>query len=166
MRHEAYIGLGSNIGNREQHLGKAVEYLMNCRDIFVKDCSSIYETQPMGMAEQPLFLNMAAKIITYLGPFELLDVLNDIEARMGRVRDVLWGPRVIDLDLLYFDDKIISTPRLTVPHPRILERAFVMIPLLEMDPHFIHKGAALKDAVKLPEIMEQGVTLFKKRPCI
>ncbi|NLK00412.1 MAG: 2-amino-4-hydroxy-6-hydroxymethyldihydropteridine diphosphokinase [Clostridia bacterium] len=166
MKHRAYISLGTNLGSREDNLHNAIEHLGNHPDIEVKDISSIYETLPVGLEEQPSFLNMALKLDTYLNAQELLDALADIEAKMGRIRHRIWGPRIIDLDLLFFDEETIVTQDLIVPHPRILERAFVLIPLLELDPQLIHPrdGVPLKDAAQEPNIVKQGVKMFKKRP--
>jgi len=162
MVHVAYIGLGSNLGNRKENLMKAVEYLRSHGEIEVEALSSVYETAPVGVKDQPPFLNMAVKIKTVLEARNLLETLKRIEERMGRRRTKRWGPRVIDLDILLFDRKSIRSSCLQVPHPRILERAFVLIPLLEIDPEIsLPDGTLLKDAISRIDTAEQAVSLFK-----
>jgi 2-amino-4-hydroxy-6-hydroxymethyldihydropteridine diphosphokinase len=128
----AYIGLGSNIEDREFHLIGAIRQLNAHPDITVKRCSTIYETDPVGYTEQAAFLNMVICIETELTPALLFDYMLEVEHKLGRTRDIRWGPRTIDLDLLLFGDLMIDTPELLVPHPRMKERAFVLIPLLEI----------------------------------
>lgn len=134
----AYIGLGSNLGDRKKNLDDAVRLLSGMRGIEAVKVSSYYETEPVGYEEQGLFLNAAARLETTLTPRELLDVCQDIEIRLGRVRTVRWGPRTIDLDILLFGDATIDTPELEIPHPLMHERAFVLKPLCELDPDVIH----------------------------
>jgi 2-amino-4-hydroxy-6-hydroxymethyldihydropteridine diphosphokinase len=128
----AYIGLGSNLGDRFGQLKTAVTRLHAHTGIRVARCSSVYETAPVGLTEQPHFLNMAIEVETTLPPLDLLDVLLGVEQSMGRVRTVRWGPRTIDLDLLVYGDAEMRTDRLELPHPRMEERAFVLVPLLEL----------------------------------
>jgi len=134
----AYIGLGSNLGDRKKYLDDAVRLLSGMPGIETVKASSYYETEPVGNKEQGLFLNAAARIETTLSPKELLEVCQDIENRLGRVRTVRWGPRTIDLDILLFDASIIDMPELEVPHPLMHERAFVLKPLCELDPDVLH----------------------------
>lgn len=131
MTQAAYIGLGSNLGDREQTLMDAVKHIHQLEGVVVESCSSLYETDPIGFVEQPAFLNMVIRVKTSLEPDVLLREMLAIELRLGRVRDVHWGPRTIDLDLLRVEDKIITTELLTLPHPHMRERAFVLVPLLE-----------------------------------
>ena len=154
----AYIGLGANIGDRERNLEQAVRALGEAEGVQVIRCSSIYETDPVGYVDQPLFLNMCAAVSTTLAPRELLEVCLGIERSMGRTREIRWGPRIIDLDLLLYGDVVMNTPELELPHPRIAERLFVLIPLLEVLPraesHFACYARALdtmegKDGVRL-----------------
>lgn len=131
-RAAAYIGLGSNLGDRRQYLIEAVERLQRNESVQVARCSSIYETAPVGLADQPYFLNMAILIHTTRKPDELLRLLLDTERSLGRVRDIRWGPRTIDLDLLLYGALTLRTEELELPHPRMLERAFVLVPLMEI----------------------------------
>ena len=132
--YEACIALGSNVGDREQTLMEALKRLQDHPKIELIRCSSIYETDPVGFTEQPAFLNMAAIARTELDPRQLLEYMQTIERRLGRVRDIRWGPRTIDLDLLLAGDVVMNTPELILPHPRMWERAFVLIPLEEAGP--------------------------------
>lgn len=132
MKNSAFIALGSNIEDRYTYLKKAVLELDSFEEIKVVNTSSIYETDPVGYEDQDKFLNMVIKVNTSLGPFELLDTCLDIEQKLGRKREIKWGPRTIDLDILLYNNENIETENLTVPHPRIRERAFVMIPLMEI----------------------------------
>jgi 2-amino-4-hydroxy-6-hydroxymethyldihydropteridine diphosphokinase len=127
----ACIGIGSNIGDREHYLQEAVHFLDNAPGVEVVSCSSIYETEPVGYTEQPPFLNMAVAVETSLAPVQLLHILQEAEQSLGRTREIRWGPRTIDLDLLLMDDVVMNTADLTVPHPRMWERGFVLIPLLD-----------------------------------
>lgn len=136
MNNTAYIALGSNIGRREEYLKKAVSLLHQHPSVEVTDISSIYETDPVGYTDQDLFLNMAAAVKTSLSPFELLDLTQRIEKELGRKRDIRWGPRTADLDILLYNRENIETEQLTVPHPRMHERMFVLVPLLEIYPDF------------------------------
>jgi 2-amino-4-hydroxy-6-hydroxymethyldihydropteridine diphosphokinase len=126
----AYVGLGANLGDRLATLRTATERLADAGDISL--VSSVYETEPWGYVDQPAFLNAAVALDTWLEPEELLDALHLIEAELGRVRAFPNAPRTIDLDLLLFDDRVIETPKLKVPHPRLHERAFVLVPLTEI----------------------------------
>ncbi len=129
---EVYISLGSNMGNREKFLIDAIYLLHQPPQIKIISCSSIYETEPIGFIEQDCFLNMVIKLLTHLSPLELFKKMVEIEEKLGRVRELRWGPRTIDLDLLLYDDIQLDTPDLIVPHPRMHERGFVLIPLIEM----------------------------------
>jgi 2-amino-4-hydroxy-6-hydroxymethyldihydropteridine diphosphokinase len=130
----AYVGLGANLGPRETTLLRAVDLLAETDGVDVLAVSQLRETEPVGVVEQPHFLNGAVALDTSLSPRELLDRLLEIEHRLGRVRDVRWGPRVVDLDLLVYGDRQMDEPGLRVPHPRLHERRFVLEPLAELDP--------------------------------
>jgi 2-amino-4-hydroxy-6-hydroxymethyldihydropteridine diphosphokinase len=130
----AYVGLGANLGPREITLLRAVDLLAETEGVEVQAVSQLRETEPVGVVEQPLFLNGAVALGTSLSPRELLDCLLEIERGLGRVRDVRWGPRVVDLDLLVYGDLQVDEPGLRVPHPRLHERRFVLEPLAELDP--------------------------------
>ncbi len=134
---KAYISIGSNIGEREKNCLRAIE-LMEKEHITVIKQSSIYETEPWGVNNQPLFLNMVIEIETDLTPLELLKVLKDIEKKMGRVNSYHWGPRIIDLDILLFDNLIINMDNLIIPHPFLHERDFVLRPLKEIAQEIKH----------------------------
>ena len=132
----AYIGLGSNLGDRAAHLRAALDRL-GTRGT-VEAVSPFLETDPVGYAEQPRFLNAAVRLRTTLPPDDLLRELLSIETALGRVRTVRWGPRTIDLDLLLYDDLVRDDPGLTIPHPRIHERRFVLEPLAAIAPDAVH----------------------------
>jgi 2-amino-4-hydroxy-6-hydroxymethyldihydropteridine diphosphokinase len=132
----AYIGLGSNLGDRAAHLRAALDRL-GTRGT-VEAVSPFLETDPVGYAEQPRFLNAAVRLRTTLPPDDLLRELLSIETALGRVRTVRWGPRTIDLDLLLYDDLVRDDPGLTIPHPRMHERRFVLEPLAAIAPDAVH----------------------------
>jgi len=144
----AYVGLGSNLGEREATLWKALEGLGATEGIEVLAISSFRETEPVGVVDQPRFVNAAAALETSLSPRELLERLLDVERSLGRDRAVeeRWGPRTLDLDLLLYGGESIDEPGLEVPHPRLTERAFVLEPLLELDPDLrLPDGRPLRD---------------------
>jgi 2-amino-4-hydroxy-6-hydroxymethyldihydropteridine diphosphokinase len=128
----AYIGLGSNLGDRLENLARALTCL-TARGVRIPATSSVYQTDPVGPS-QPDFLNAVAAIDTELGPEQLLILLKSVEVECGRTPGERWGPRVIDLDLLMYDDLMIDRDGLRVPHPQLTNRAFVMVPMLELDP--------------------------------
>jgi 2-amino-4-hydroxy-6-hydroxymethyldihydropteridine diphosphokinase len=134
MAHVAYLGLGSNLGDRLDTLQRAVDLLAE-RGVREVASSRVWETEPVGGPEdQPSFLNAVVRVETDLVPADLLGAANAVEAALGRVREVRWGPRTIDIDVLLVGDLILDDGALTVPHPRMTERAFVILPLLELDP--------------------------------
>ncbi|MGI9861061.1 2-amino-4-hydroxy-6-hydroxymethyldihydropteridine diphosphokinase [Moorella naiadis] len=133
----AYLGLGSNLGNREENMKKAVALLDATPGIEVERLSSWYETAPVGKTDQGWFLNSAARIKTTMPARELLRAVLAVEQQLGRVRRERWGPRTIDIDILLYDDINVTEPDLEIPHPRMLERAFVLIPLAEIAPDLI-----------------------------
>ncbi|HVM69416.1 MAG TPA: 2-amino-4-hydroxy-6-hydroxymethyldihydropteridine diphosphokinase [Gaiellaceae bacterium] len=131
----AWIALGANLGERETALRTALELLDAHPEITVEAVSELRETDPVGVEEQPRFLNGAARLATTLGPRELLQQLLEVERRLGRTRDGgRWGPRTLDLDLLLHGDAVLDEPGLTLPHPRLHERRFVLEPLADLDP--------------------------------
>jgi 2-amino-4-hydroxy-6-hydroxymethyldihydropteridine diphosphokinase len=130
----AFIGIGSNLGDREQNLARAIELLSAEDGIDIAAVSEIRETEPVGPVSQGPFLNGAVRIETDLGPRELLERLLAVEQRLGRVRRERFGPRTIDLDLLLYGDEAVDEPGLTVPHPRLHERRFALEPLSDLAP--------------------------------
>lgn len=130
----AYVGLGANLGPREETLRRAIELLREADGVDVIAVSQLRETEPVGVVDQPPFLNGAVAITTALGPRDLLDLLLEIEQSLGRVRDERWGPRTIDLDILVYGDEVVDEPGLRVPHPRLRERRFALEPLAELQP--------------------------------
>jgi 2-amino-4-hydroxy-6-hydroxymethyldihydropteridine diphosphokinase len=158
----AYIALGSNIGDREQLLVEAIRELEASADIELKRISGIYETDPVGYTEQPPFLNMVLAVETLLSPLSLLHRLFEIEQQLGRVRDIRFGPRTIDLDLLLYDNVIMNSEELTLPHPRMMERSFVLVPLQDV----IDVAHPLREQVKTVSARalsdgKEGIALWK-----
>lgn len=140
----AYLGLGSNIGDREVQLEEAIRILDTYEGVQVTQKSPIYETEPVGYVDQPQFLNQCVEIQTNLKPHDLLQVCLNTEQQLYRVRDIRWGPRTLDVDILLYGNQIIEEENLIVPHPRMLERAFVLIPLNDIaadviEPHSNNK---------------------------
>jgi len=126
----AFIALGSNMGDRQALLMQALQQL-DSEAIKIRRISAIYETDPVGFTEQPAFLNMAARIETVLEPLRLLHVMQTAERELGRIRLERWGPRTIDLDLLHYEGVVMNTEELILPHPRMMERGFVLVPLYD-----------------------------------
>ena len=135
---KAFIGLGSNLGDREASLRQALEHLAQAPETVVVRASSLYDTEPVGVEDQPHFLNAVAQLETQLTPRQLLWNLMLIERRLGRVRSQRWGPRTIDLDLLLYEDAIIEDDDFQVPHPELSKRSFVLVPLVELEPLLVH----------------------------
>jgi 2-amino-4-hydroxy-6-hydroxymethyldihydropteridine diphosphokinase len=131
---KAYVGLGANLGAREETLRRAVGLLGAAEGVAVLAVSELRETDPVGVLDQPRFLNGAVALETSLSARELLDVMLEIERSLGRVRGERWGPRLVDLDLLLYGDDAVDQPALTVPHPTLHERRFALEPLAELDP--------------------------------
>lgn len=136
--HEAYISIGSNIGDKEKNLIEAINNLEDVKGIIIDKVSSFIKTEPWGLKEQDEFLNGAIKIKTILSPRELMEVLLNIEKTMKRERIVKWGPRIIDLDIILYDDLVTDDEYVTIPHPRMEEREFVLKPLSEIAPNKVH----------------------------
>jgi 2-amino-4-hydroxy-6-hydroxymethyldihydropteridine diphosphokinase len=130
----AYVGLGANLGPREITLQRAVELLAEADGVDVLAVSQLRETEPVGVVDQPPFLNGAVQVETTLLPRVLLDTLLEIERALGRVREERWGPRTVDLDLLVYGSETVDEPGLRVPHPRLHERRFALEPLAELEP--------------------------------
>jgi 2-amino-4-hydroxy-6-hydroxymethyldihydropteridine diphosphokinase len=131
-----FLGIGTNLGDRKRNLQEARAALSQRLEILKE--SSIYQTAPWGYLDQPAFLNQVIEAQTALSSLNLLDFLKQTETQLGRQANFRFGPRLIDLDILFYGNRIIQTPRLQVPHPRLTERAFVLIPLAEIAPEFVH----------------------------
>ncbi len=131
-----FLGLGTNLGDRAANLAAARRQLGE--KLTLIRASSVYETEPWGYREQPAFLNQALQAETDLSPQRLLRLLKRLERRLGRTRTFRYGPRLIDIDILFYDRTVINSRRLQIPHPRLPERAFVLVPLAEIAPDFVH----------------------------
>lgn len=137
---KAWIGIGSNLGDRLDYIRQALGFMDALPETSVLRVSSVYDTEPEGNASQPRYLNAVAEVETAFEPREFLRKLGDIEERCGRVRREVWGPRTLDLDLLIFGDLVIESEELTVPHPRASNRAFVLVPMAELEPWLVVPG--------------------------
>lgn len=152
--HTVYLSLGTNMGDKKKNLLEAIEKIGKLENTKVTSQSTILETEPFGYTEQDMFLNACIEIKTLFTPPELLEKLLGIELEMGRVRTIKWGPRIIDIDILFFDDEIIQDKNLAVPHPWISERMFVLEPLCEIAPNLIHP-LERKPVATLKRILEK-----------
>lgn len=144
-RETAYLSLGGNLGDPAASMGAALRMLDADPLTRVVCVSSLYRTPPWGKTDQPDFLNAAAEISTGLSPRGLLDLCLEAERRLKRVREERWGPRLIDIDILVFGDRAVHESGLAIPHPRMLERAFVLVPFAEIAPDFVASGQSLSD---------------------
>ncbi len=161
-----YLSLGSNLGRRASHLRAALERL-NGRDLHLTAVSSFYETAPVGETQEPVppYLNCAARVETNLTPIAVLEYTQALERTGGRTPTFRWGPRTIDIDLLLYDTVILKNERLILPHPRLFERAFVLIPLAEIAPDLIFPdGTTIAERLNDPEIRAQTIRFFRKPP--
>ncbi len=131
-----FLGIGTNIGNRFENIQKAKQALSNFSQIVA--CSSVYETDAWGYTEQAPFLNLVVEMNTSLAPLRLLKQLKKTEKQLGRIKSFRWGPRLIDLDILFYNNRIVRLPLLTIPHKELHNRAFVLVPLAEIAPDYIH----------------------------
>jgi len=156
--HTVCLGLGSNLGDRDKNLRAALDKLSEF--IQVGRISSVYETEPLLVEDQPLFHNLACMGMIELEPLPLLHALKRIEGDLGRVPSPRYGPRLIDIDILLFDDLILTTPELTIPHPAMLERAFALIPLAEIAPDLRHPIAKETIAELASRLDANGVRLL------
>ncbi|MFN4326468.1 MAG: 2-amino-4-hydroxy-6-hydroxymethyldihydropteridine diphosphokinase [Azonexus sp.] len=152
----AYVALGANLGDPAATVKAAFAALANLPESRVAQCSSLYRTAPLGLTEQPEFVNAVAALETTLTPEAVLDALLDIEHRFGRIRTERNGPRTLDLDLLLYNDLFVDVPRLTLPHPRLHLRAFVLYPLAEIAPDLKIPGRGTV-AAWLPAVANQGI---------
>jgi 2-amino-4-hydroxy-6-hydroxymethyldihydropteridine diphosphokinase len=165
MKHIAYIGVGSNLGDKVYQCEQSLREILRVDHHRLLARSSFYKTQPLGFLDQDWFVNGAFKIETFLEPLELLRSLKEIELRLGRRESFRWGPRAIDLDILFFDDETIRTRELIIPHPRLEERQFVLVPLVEIDRHLVHP-VLQKTILQLLESLkeDQGVEKLQDIP--
>ncbi|WP_313894882.1 2-amino-4-hydroxy-6-hydroxymethyldihydropteridine diphosphokinase [Psychrobacillus sp.] len=157
----AYLSIGSNIGERLDYLKQSVGMLMGSKDIQVSSVSSVYETDPVGYVDQAAFLNIVVELKTLLAPHDLLKKCNEIEDELGRTRKIRWGPRTVDLDILLYNEENMKTEQLIIPHPRMKERGFVLIPLAELNPDLVLPDSKLSLS-ELAYAQKEGVHLWKK----
>lgn len=162
MKECVFLSVGSNQGDREEYLRFALKELVNHNKIDITSVSSIYETTPVGYIDQADFLNMVVQIKTALKPEELLEVTQNIEKKAKRNTQIRFGPRTLDLDILLYNDDNIKLSHLEVPHPRMLERAFVIIPLMEIAPSLILPDGNSIRIVHDTLLEKEGVSLWKK----
>ena len=160
MEHIAYLALGSNLGNRASNLKNAIDNLTP--QMVVKKKSHIYETAPWGFANQPAFFNQVVRVETYLSPEKLIGHLKRLETALGRVPNFQNGPRLIDMDILFFDDLVLDAEALKVPHPRLHERAFVLVPLNEIGHDLMHPVMKKSVGELLSTCDVSGVTMVSK----
>lgn len=158
MSHTVYIALGTNIGDRAENMQQALKELESIMQ--VEERSPIYETPPWGLVDQPDFLNQVVRGETELSPVELIKALKEIEAEMGRVPTIRYGPRLIDLDLLLYDDLVFETEKLSIPHPRMRGRAFVLVPLADLAPEIIHPVYGETVIEMLAEVDPAGIHVY------
>lgn len=156
----AYVGLGANLGDRAGNIGAALR-AMAPRGLRVTAVSPLYETEPWGVLDQPRFLNAACAIETDLDPLALLDALKAIEQELGRETTVRYGPRPIDLDILLYDDLRLDTPRLTIPHAGLIERATALVPVADIAPALRHPATGRTIAEHVADLGEiEGLALY------
>jgi 2-amino-4-hydroxy-6-hydroxymethyldihydropteridine diphosphokinase len=148
----AYLCLGSNLGDKKRNLDQALKEIKNLKMVKVLKTSSIYETEPVGFKDQIWFLNAVIKIKTKLPPLSLLYLLQGIERKLGRVRGKRWGPRKVDLDILLYDNVLLKDEKLTLPHPQMHKRRFVLVPLVELGSRWKHPALHLTPKMLLQKI--------------
>lgn len=161
MKHHLFLAIGSNLGDRQHNLHSALQAVRRIAE--VEKVSSIYETEPWGYTDQPAFLNQVLAATTLLSPFEVLNSIKSMEGEIGRTPTFRYGPRVIDIDILLYDDLIMDEDRLILPHPRMTERAFVMVPLEEIAPQHIHPVFQQTIHDLLQNLDTGSVKLFSQR---
>ncbi len=150
-----YLGLGSNQGDREQNLARALDLLAH--RVKIEKVSSLYDTDPLGSPDQPPFLNAVCRGQTALGPEELLGLAKRIETSLGRRPGPRHGPRPVDIDILFYGDLVIKLPHLVIPHPGVAERAFVLVPLAEIAAELVHPASGHSVAEMVEGVRDQGV---------
>jgi 2-amino-4-hydroxy-6-hydroxymethyldihydropteridine diphosphokinase len=154
-KHAVYLSLGTNLGNRLDNLNHALESLKEFCQVVVS--SSVYETDPWGFEDQPFFYNQVVKIETVLDPIQLLREIKKMELEMGRIPTFQYGPRLIDIDILLYDKLIMNSPELTIPHPQMKSRAFVLSPLVEIAPDLVLPGEEVDAETLNREIGSSGI---------
>ncbi len=161
MKHRIFLGLGSNLGNREENLTRAINLL--AQEMHLVRISSIYETAPWGYLDQPAFLNCVIRAETILSPQELLIRLKGIETELGRQATFLNGPRLIDIDILLYDKMVMSSKEITIPHPRMLGRAFVLVPLAEIAGKLRYPTTGVTISSLLHDMDKKGVERYNPK---
>lgn len=158
----AYLGLGSNMGDKYENIHRAINMLREHGQIKVLKISSWYETEPVGYQDQDWFVNVVLQIDTSLEPYPLLEYCHWIEERLKRERKIRWGPRTIDVDILLYEDYVSNEEKLVLPHPRMTERAFVMVPLYEIAPDLKIKGEPIGQIVH--RLKGEKIRIVSARP--
>lgn len=158
MDHTVYLSIGTNLGDRKANITSAIQHL--CPIIKSIMCSSIYETPPWGYEDQPSFLNMVLTGLTEFSPVRLLKSLKVLEKELGREESFRFGPRLIDMDILFYDQLVYSVKGLKIPHPRIAERAFVLVPMVEIAPDFVHPSLNKTMSELLGDLDCEGIELI------
>ena len=158
MKNKVYLSLGSNIGNRQEYIESAIELVGKTEGIKILKKSGLYETSPVGYVEQDLFLNAVIKIETDFSEREILKIINKIENELDRKREIRWGPRTIDIDILIFSDKKINETDLIIPHKEMFNRLFVLVPLIEIyDGEYFEKEKIIERIGELVEVGNQKI---------
>lgn len=160
----AFLGLGANLDDREEHLKNALAALHRWPGVEVVETSSVYETEPWGRPDQPAFLNLACRVHTSLSPQDLLMACQAVENAQGRVREEKWGPRTIDIDILLYGQETVTEPDLLIPHQYLCERAFVLVPLGEIAPNWPVPGKGTVQACLEAVTGREGVRVFGPPP--
>ncbi|GAA0452753.1 2-amino-4-hydroxy-6-hydroxymethyldihydropteridine diphosphokinase [Alkalibacillus silvisoli] len=166
MQNEVYIALGSNIEPRESFIEQAIDRLDQHKEITVLKSSPVYQTKPVGYTKQGQFLNMVILVETGLPPSALLNTTQTIEQQLGRERDIRFGPRTIDIDILLYGEEKVDLEQLSIPHPRMTERAFVLVPLCALNESLIIKGQTIRSFIdQLDDHELRGVELYNNVGC-
>lgn len=155
-----YLGLGSNLGDRMAYLRNALRLLQEA-GVVIQQESAVYETSPVGGVAQDRFLNMVVKAATDLEPQVLLEVIHRIEQQLERIREVHWGPRTLDIDILYFAEQTIATETLVIPHPELFKRLFVLVPLLDVCGTDFYQLAEIKEQAAALAQSEQSIEIYR-----